>query len=1305
MIPGGAMMRITLLAAGLLAVIPLRATADDVALLPGNVKAVWDLDRAYREATPTRERVCVNGLWRWQPAQGGELRVPEGSWGFFKVPGCWPGITDYLQKDSQTLYPHPDWAQVKLSEVRSAWHQRQITVPAEWTGRQIVISAEYLNSRAVVFVDGRKAGTMQFPAGEVDVTDLCPPGSSHLLSLYVTALPLKAVMASFGDSATEKQVEGSVERRGLCGDVYLVSRPAETRIDDVKLDTSVRHGTITFAAATRGLKPGARYTLRAAITGGGRTVATFDRPFTADDLRDGRLTFSEKWKPDRLWDLHTPANQCRATLSLLDAAGSPLDVTLAQPFGFREFWIDGRDFYLNGTRIYLSALPLDNAQVGAAWASYEAAKESLLRLKGIGINSVYTHNYGCEPGTHLSFTEVLRAADDVGMLVALSQPHFGQYDWQAAGADEGNGYAAHARFYASVAGSHPSVVMYSMSHNATGYAEDMNPDKIDGLPTSGARDSWASNNSKKALRAEAIVRKLDPTRIVYHHAGGNIGSMHTSNFYTNMAPAQELDDWFGHWAEAGVKPLFTCEYMVPCTWDWTMYRGWYKGKREFGGARVPWEFCVAEWSAQFLGDRAYAIGEPEKRNIRWEAEQFRAGRLWHRWDYPSPVGSTVFDTQHEVIGRYLTTNWRSFRTWGVSGVSPWEYHFYWTLRPGADASRKQLPVDWDHLQRPGFSADYLDPYQRIDLGFERSDWTPTDDGRAILRNNMAQLAYVAGKPSAFTSKDHNFAAGETVEKQLVVINNSRQTVTCDYQWSLNLPQPLDGAGRITVPTGDQQRVALKLDLPGNLPPGRYDLRATFRFPNGLEQEDAFAFNVLPRPAEVRGGARVALFDPRGETARMLSAMHVAHTRVEADADLAGFDVLVVGKGALTLDGPGPRIGRVRDGLRVLVFEQTARVLERRLGFRVAEYGLRQVFKRVPDHPALAGMDAEHLRDWRGESTTEPPRLDVQLSPRFNGAPAVKWCDIEVSRVWRCGNRGNVASALIEKPARGDFLPLLDGGFSLQYSPLIEYRQGLGSVLFCQLDVTGRTEADPAAQRVVHNLLAYVCDPISPKATPDRTAVYVGDPAGRRALDAAGVSVTAYEPGKLSPDQVLIAGPGAGKALAADAAAVGDFLKAGGRVLALGLDEQDANSVLPFKTAMKSAEHIAASFEPPSVRSLLAGVGPADVHNRDPRTIPLVTSGATIVGDGVLAENGGVVFFQLPPRAPPDDAGEHLNVRRTSRRTAVALARLLGNLRVHADTPLLSRFEQPAKDGDARWRQGLYVDQPIDWDDPYRFFRW
>ncbi len=685
-----------------LAAMPAAVGQDQSAApLPQGVKAVWDMGRAYHETTPTRERICINGLWQWQPAETKGDRPPAAKWGYFKVPGCWPGITDFfMQHDCQTAYAHPSWKDTKLGSVSTAWYQREIAIPAAWSGRRIALSADYLNSFATVYVDGNKAGEIRFPGGEADITSACRPGSKQVLSVLVTAMPLKAVMMSFSDTNAAKQVKGSVPRRGLCGDVYLVSTPSAARIDNVKVDTSVRNGQITFSADSKG-RPPAPNTPFAQIVDNGRNVAEFTSPpLRAGDLKDGRAAFTANWKPDKLWDIITPENQFQAVVSLLDSEGKVLDAGLPVRFGFREFWIDGRDFYLNGTRIFLSCVPLENAALGAAGASYEAAKETMLRLKGIGINFVYTHNYGCEPGSHLSFTEILRAADNVGMLVAFSQPHFGQYDWQKPDADQKNGYARDAAFYVRAAGNHPSVVFYSMSHNATGYVEALNPDMTDGIRD--PRDSWSKEGVKRALRAEAIVHQMDPTRIVYHHESGNLGSMHTTNFYTNFAPIQEMDDWFEHWSTKGVKPNFTCEYMVPCVWDWTMYRGWYKGKREYGSASVPWEYCVAEWSSQFLGDRAYQISEQEKKNLRWEAGQFRAGTVWKRWDYPYEPGSPVFDAEHEIIGMYTTSNWRAFRTWEMSANSPWDFAFFWKMRDGIDKSRKALKTDWENLQRPGY---------------------------------------------------------------------------------------------------------------------------------------------------------------------------------------------------------------------------------------------------------------------------------------------------------------------------------------------------------------------------------------------------------------------------------------------------------------------------------------------------------------------------------------------------------------------------------------------------------------------------
>ena len=108
---------------------------------------------------------------------------------------------------------------------------------------------EYLNSYAVVFVDGKKAGELRFPGGELELTAACKPGEKHILSMLVVAMPLKGVMLSYNDTNSAREVKGKVERRGLCGDVYLTTTPSEAHITDVKVATSVRKGRLRLRLA------------------------------------------------------------------------------------------------------------------------------------------------------------------------------------------------------------------------------------------------------------------------------------------------------------------------------------------------------------------------------------------------------------------------------------------------------------------------------------------------------------------------------------------------------------------------------------------------------------------------------------------------------------------------------------------------------------------------------------------------------------------------------------------------------------------------------------------------------------------------------------------------------------------------------------------------------------------------------------------------------------------------------------------------------------------------------------------------
>ena len=583
---------------------------------------------------------------------------------------------------------------------------------------------------------------------------------------------------------------------------------------------SCAKGEITLDAALLGLAADGQYKL--AGTDHRRTDHRQQRQdrgihqqaIQGRDLKDGRIAFTEKWKPEQALGHPHPTEHVRTPAVV---AGRRRQGTGHGPPG--PLWVprvlDRRPGFLPERHAASSSRRAARQRPGRRGLGRPTRRreESLQRLKSFGINFVYTHNYGCEPGSHLSFAEILRAADDVGMLVSFSQPHFGHYDWKAADADQNNGYARHAEFYVRVAQNHPSVVFYSMSHNATGYDEDMNPDMIDGMHD--PREQWSRNNASSALRAEAIVKRLDPSRIVYHHSSGNLGSMHTSNFYPNFAPIQELSDWFEHWATEGVKPMFTCEYGAPFTWDWTMYRGWYKGTARVRQRQVPWEFCFAEWNAQFLGDRAFKISEPEKANLRWEAKQFRAGKLWHRWDYPFEIGSPDFDDRQTGLGHVPDRQLAGLSHLGRVGEFALGIRSLWKLRDGVERGRKELKVDWENLQRPGFSPDYIDRAAT-------SRWTwpssvPTGFPRPPARPCSATTCRCWPTSAAsphFTSKDHIFLPGETVEKQLIIINNSpRRPVTCDCQWSLDLPDAVTGGKKVNVATGEQERIPLQFELP------------------------------------------------------------------------------------------------------------------------------------------------------------------------------------------------------------------------------------------------------------------------------------------------------------------------------------------------------------------------------------------------------------------------------------------------------------------------------------------------------------
>jgi hypothetical protein len=239
----------------------------------------------------------------------------------------------------------------------------------------------------------------------------------------------------------------------------------------------------------------------------------------------------------------------------------------------------------------------------------------------------------------------------------------------------------------------------------------------------------------------------------------------------------------------------------------------------------------------------------------------------------------------------------------------------------------------------------------------------------------------------------------------------------------------------------------------------------------------------------------------------------------------------------------------------------------------------------------------------------------------------------------------VATVLPEKPSQGDWRAHIDGGFDLQYAPLLEWRTGKGSVIFCQLDVTARTDADPAADDVTRALVASV--PSSTEQTP----------------------VLLLQGGQPIPPDLLAA------------------VRSGATALCAGFSAAEVKAVWPDAQVADVKEAVYGRIEqlPPE----LNGLSNADWAWHGTMDFAAFTDSVETGNSAirvVRAGKGRFVFWQVPTRMIDDVRRPYL---RTSRRRAeAAFSRLKANLGFVEESLSVQ-----------------YADEPKITDDPFRYYRW
>lgn len=1273
------------------------------AKLPEGVVACWDLAQAWRQETATRGRVCINGLWRFHPGGARHKSVPPpgSGWGWLKVPGRW-GYNPSARAYGPDIWDADDDLNPKFSVL--GWYEREVTVPAHWRSRRLFVSADNVVRDAEVFVANKAVGRMAWPAGRVDVTDVLEPGSTAKLAMRVSAMPVAADKWRAKTDKERRQEAAKLPVRGLAGDVFLEGEPSGPRVDSVLVMPSVRTQALGLRTSLKGLQAEARYVLTAEALREGKVEKRWRTDaFNAHDLRNGDHEAAFPWAAPKLWDLDRP-NFYTLKLQLATVQSGVCDESTPVRFGFREFWIDGRSLMLNGRVAHLRAFDFMNPTRDFGQASRLGCEWTLRRFRGLGMNFIYLSTYDLDWGQLRYLDGVMDAADEMGFLMSICMPH----PKRLRGVPEEDPKRAYwermARWVAHKAGNHPSVIMYAMSHNSLGYGGDQNPAQLDASFEPGPEHNESLCKSRQAAAwAEDFVHTLDPTRAVYHHQCGNFAGWITLNCYLNWVPVQERVAWLSTWQRQGRKPLFLVEFGMPHHASFQRHRG----------APFIWRNAVhaeplnVEYAAMLFGDAAYDLTQANLANYDRMAQvyarkqkKFMFSEVFSEY-WRKRIEKDFLDVKAEVS----RLTWPAFRTWGISAVAPWDWDDMGTARE----REIDVPTDWQKLQQPGESPDRMRAVQWYEHPPADSPYaepgavSDTVMGRTLRRLNQDLLAAIVGPKSDFTRRDHLFRPSETIEKQLALINDSPQEITFEYEWSAQVvgKRVAGTRGRARVAAGEVGLVPAAFALPQTESDatGQLTLGAQVDGASGPNLRDALAFQIV-RPRRPAVQARVGLLDPAGLTARQLAALGIPFVKLEADARPAeGLSAIIVGREALRADEtelwdkPGnaqaeqglppkerldaPVLDRlpawvaqcVESGKRVLVCEQSERVLSRRLGFRTAWPGTRRVFVRRPQHPVLRGLTDHHFRVWRGSSTLT---LSHTLRRGWEGGnPVVDWLGSGNTRVWKWGQVGTVASVVIEKPHAGDFLPLLDCEFDLQYSPLLEYRHPSGgSVLFCQLDLSDRTEPEPVAARLWVNLVDYLSQ--TPTRAEPKVAKYVGGKNGEELLRELHVR---FEPGRLSAlraEDLLIVGAGAQAALKRSREAVREAVRSGATVFGLCLTPDDIAEWLPVEVKLEQRQVIHtkpdfASFE------LLRGLGPSDFHWRgkvDCWCVAKAPEGSTVLPSGVVASipfgQGRFVFCQAAPRLFDEQARPYL---RLSRQHAARLVdRLLANCGASFELP-------------------------------------
>ncbi len=1268
----------------------------DIKTLPSGEQLSWGKEPV-EELSPVRGQIVLNGPWQFMPAAGANAAWTNGAWGWIRVPGTWtpgwtgPGILIDCPKtpfwsnyygvgQDETGKPKvvPKGAARNLETM---WYRRQIEIPANWSGRAVLVDVKWLSTDAEVFIDGKKTGSIAWPTGKVDITKYVKAGGTHTLRMRVAAVAEEGFtwtsMGTEEGMATRKKKH--LASRGLVGDVLLVSRPKGAIVTDAFVRTSTREKNVALDVEVTGVKQGGSVAITAAMVGpDGKVEKTFTAKKTLKAADVQRFVVLWPWADPKLWDVENPNLY---TLQLkVDGAG--VKDIYAQRFGFREFWIEGRDIFLNGKPFRLRPFGLGGGPMATA-RTYRSAFED---MKALGTNVTELWPNEISRGGEYHDDLIYRLADEVGYTVMGRASNMrgllGEDTWD--NAEERAKWLRPVEIAIRRSRNCPSVFAWVHSGNTFGYANDISPQMMGQKGT--VHDDGILKKYKKGEEACNLIRNIDSTRPVMTHHGGYVGEIHTANHYLNMIPLQEREEWMSEHVKTGDMPYCGIEFGAPD--ELTFHRN----RRSHGESSVsePWH---TEFAAVYFGPEAYKLESTWQRGDLLagfkEIKKEKKNEYFRWWDWRYARRKDEYPTLQKVLELFITNTRRSWRASGhTGGMLTWSKAHGWANEDlggnPADTRPWHAKKLKDRVVYDTFEPGTRGPWQPYAPKHAFHPYSPKHQtelpaGTAVRKNTQPTLAYIAGAPD-FYDKDHLFATGQTVKKQIVIINDTRndQPYTATITVTVAGKQVESASKSGTVQVGKNVFEAFSFKTPASIAGAAADgeIRLTTTIGDAIH-EDSFSIRVHKVPA---ASGSVTVFDPVGMTSKMFKSLgYTVKTWSGGKAD-----VVVIGREVLSRnhDLPTALASYVSKGGRVIVMEQDPEWL-RGCGWRISRHVTRRAWP-LGTHPITKGLVGDDFRDWSGAGTLVKKRDNVEDGespvPPFG---------------WHWGNRGSVSSGAFEKPHHAGWTPVIECEFDLQYSPLMELNFGQGKIVWSQLDLSDNVEAgDPVAKLVAQRIVDYTKTAPTPQR---RKTVYIGSAQYGQLLKEMGLNVTNAK--SLDPNSagLAILGPDAN----VPDAAISAFGAAGGNVLILAQDAGTAplgativqTPAVPNFVPGKYDRHSIYNLAPPEkLKTLfhgainvpawpeLAGVSSSEVRYRTFYQAKILKNGIEIGANGLFGRQkigkGVAVYCQFDPLS--FDVRKQPYFRFTRWRQRRAIAQIIANLGGGFSNDAATLNPQPAK---------------------------